>query len=94
MDLDEPINPTPEQRAAHLRYRQWQDRITLDTRPKLSQRTYSRFVEWPLTLAALGCIWWSYGSRHPVRPDRFEFTLLGIGLGLLPLLVQKMFRIR
>jgi hypothetical protein len=94
MDLDAPENPTPEEWAAYLRYKRWQDRILPDTRPRLSQRTFDYFVERPLLLAGLGCMWWGQGSGRPARPLRIDFVLLGIVLGLLPLLVRKVFRIR
>jgi hypothetical protein len=93
MDLDAPENPTPEEWATYLRYKRWQDRITPDTRPRLSQRAFEYFVR-PLNLAAIGCMWWGQGAGPPARPHRMGVLLLGMLLGLLPLLVRKMFRIR
>jgi hypothetical protein len=88
MDLDAPKNPTPEELASYERYKRWQDRIWLDTRPRLSQRTFSNCVQSPLTLASVACFWWGRDGHSP------ELVLLGITLGLLPLLVRKIFRIR
>jgi hypothetical protein len=44
MDLDAPNSPTPEEWVAYLRYKRWQDRISPDSRPRLSQRTYLYFI--------------------------------------------------
>ena len=94
MDLDAPENPTPKEWASYLRYKRWQDRFRADSRPRLSQRFFARYVEAPLILAGLGCMWWGWGFGRPIRPLRTEVVLLSIAFGLLPLLIRKVFRIR
>jgi hypothetical protein len=94
MDLDAPENPTPEEWEVYVRYKRWRDRITPDTRPRLSQRAFINYVQRPLSVAGLACMWWGMAWGQPVRPFRPELDLLGMTLGLLPLLVRKVCRIR
>jgi hypothetical protein len=88
MDLDAPENPTSEEWATYLRYKQWQDKMSLDTRPRLSLRTFQNYIVRPLTILCLGCIWWG------VRTARTDLLLLGCAVGLLPLVARKVLRIR
>jgi hypothetical protein len=94
MDLDAPEGPSPEERASYLRYKRWQERFKSDSRTRLSERTFGRYVEPPLSIAGISCIWWGIGVGAPTRPLRNEIVLVGIAVGLLPLIIRKVFRIR
>ena len=94
MDFDEPLTPSPQKWAAYIRYKRWQDRFRPDSRPQVSGRAYRRYVERPLSIAGLGCMWWSKGFGAPTRPRGDEIFLLGIALLLFPALVEKAFRVR
>ena len=92
-DFDAPDHPPPKERASHLRFKERQYRSKPGSRARLSQRFFY-YIQLPLSIAALGCIWWALGFGSPARSYRMAMFILGCTLAILPLLLRAMLRIR
>ena len=92
MDLDAPESPSPDVWGDYRRYKRWRDRFIPHSRARLSQRMFY-YIQLPLGLAALGCMWWVFGFGSATRPLRMEVLILGCAFTMLLLLIGKMRRI-
>jgi hypothetical protein len=93
MHFDAPDYPPPKEWASHLRYKGWQDWLKPGSRARRSRRFFY-CIHMPLSIAALGCIWWALGFGADTRSHRMDTFILGCTLAILPLLIRTMLRIR
>ena len=93
MDFDAPDCPPPKERASYFRHKGWQDRLKPGSRARLSRRFFY-YIHLPLSIAALGCIWWALGFGSDTRSHRMATLILGCTLAIFPLLIRAMIRTR